>query len=547
MASKCKACSITRADNGCFCVCCGKKWEADRENDIHTVSELRDGDFGNAAEIFEDNTITRSAALALTDIAEGCVQQAENIDRILVEELEKVSKEPAYVETDISEKESIRLIRTLLEAQLWQEAAKYIDAVLLHNPCCAEAIWYKLLAEYQVSANDALVKKMYCFRSSDFNSIKSLLRCASKEFAEEILSLLYDAEDKVSGATYKKILDTILPFPFSKRRNKIDTVFRGLIETRKYETFKLLVNKLKTSNVEEYIAFNYQYAISTSDMAEKTECIQNILEVDRTNVDALREVVFCDLANNEADDKILSGMEFLLKYAPDANAEVVTCLNWLCENLTDKRQCDFAKRLIGCFSGEISLLGDELIRLSYRMIEQGLFEEAEYFLNLVLSFDASNADVYWAICLAKLGAKTDNEIISKDEMLKDIPEFHACFALANETRKNEYHLLSQKQTERITVDIRNLKKEADSLVTKRELARSLMVLFMGLALLIIGIRVGLAYTTGFMLLVLILLSSALFWVGSVLVLSVPSNATINENREKKRILKAKIMELEKKI
>lgn len=248
MASKCKACSITRADNGCFCVCCGKKWEADRENDIHTVSELRDGGFGNAAEIFEDNTITRSAALAPADIAEGCVPQAESIDR-----------------------------------------------------------------------------------------------------------------------------------------------------------------------------------------------------------------------------------------------------------------------------------------------------------NLVLSFDASNADVYWAICLAKLGAKTDNEIISKDEMLKDVPEFHACFALANETRKNEYHLLSQKQTERITEDIRNLKKEADSLVTKRELARSLMVLFMGLALLIIGIRVGLAYTTGFMLLVLILLSSALFWVGSVLVLSVPSNATINENREKKRILKAKIMELEKKI
>lgn len=59
-----------------------------------------------------------------------------------------------------------------------------------------------------------------------------------------------------------------------------------------------------------------------------------------------------------------------------------------------------------------------------RIVEQGIFEEAEYFQSLVLSFDPNNADVYWGICLAKVGAKADKDILNSSVLLKNIPEFN---------------------------------------------------------------------------------------------------------------------------
>lgn len=450
----------------------------------------------------------------------------------------------AIAETSISEKQSISLIQTYLGERQWQEAATLADDVLFNNPSCAEAIWCKLLSTYQAATNDALVKKLDSFNSNDYGSIEKTLNCASKDFAEEILLLLYGCEKDVSGATYKKILETILPFSFSKRQSNINSAFNGVISRSKYEPFKLLLNTLKSSDVDKYINYNYKYALQTSNSAEKLECLNNVLKVDEGNVDALRAVVNLDLENSKPIETIIKDFESLLKYTPTANNEVVSCLEWLCNNLTNAKQCEFTKQLIRYYNDEISTLKDALVKLCYRIIEQGLFKEAEYFLNLILSFDANNADVYWAICLMKIEAKTESEITAKDNFLRDVPEFNRYLTLVNDARRKKCISFSREQVEQ---RLNRLKNEAKSLVTERKAPLAGLGYFFG------GCGIFMCVTGMF----LFSLDAGEVWPFLVAIPEIliavpclkksPSASVVNENIKKKKELETKIRELEAKM
>jgi hypothetical protein len=450
----------------------------------------------------------------------------------------------AIAETSISEKQSISLIQTYLGERQWQEVSSLVDDVLFNNPSCAEAIWYKLLATYQVVTNDALSKKLDLFNSNDYGNIEKTLNCASKDFAEEILVLLYECEKDVSGATYKKVLETILPFSFSKRQSNINSAFNGVITRSKYDPFKLLLNTLKSSDVDKYISYNYKYAITTTVVSEKYECLNNVLKVDEGNVDALREIVNVDLENSKPTETIIKNLESLLKYAPVANDEVISCLRWLCKNLADAKQCEFAKQLIRYYNDEISALKDDLTKLCYRIIGQALFKEAEYFLNLILSFDANNADVYWAICLMKIGAKTEAEITAKDNFLRDVPEFNRYLTLVNDTRRKKCISISREQVEqRLT----RLKNEVKSLVTERKAALAPVGYFFGgcgvfmcvVGMLLFSLDAGAVWP--------FLVAIPEILIAIPCLKKTPSASVVSENLKKKKELEAKIRELEAKM
>jgi len=186
MATVCKTCGgpVNRVGNYYVCEYCRNKWEIDSGNDIHAVdranawSALRDGDFEKATELFENiivkdtnnheaywgralalggivyvtdlnenkkvptcNNITENSfvdnkdvqkaiSLAPVDIADEYKQQAEYIEKVRLEWLEKASKEPAY-DVFISFKDSDR------ENGL-ERTQDSIDAQDLYNALVAE-------------------------------------------------------------------------------------------------------------------------------------------------------------------------------------------------------------------------------------------------------------------------------------------------------------------------------------------------------------------------------------------------------------------------
>ena len=351
----------------------------------------------------------------------------------------------AIAETSISEKQSISLIHSYLEEHQWQEAANLVEDVLFENPSCAEAIWAQLLVSFKAESNDALVKKLVNFATLDYASIEKVLNCASVQFAEEILLLLYDSAKLIPSETYEKVLATILPFAFSKRQQKINEAFDAVIQRSMYAPFTLLLNTLKSTEVDQYIDYNYRYAMNAKSLSEKISCLNNILNVDEGNPDALREMVDSALRSRKHPGELTGHFEALLKFTPSADDAVIYFLKWLIADLDHEHHCEFAKQLIRYYTKDISGLKDLLISLSYRIISQSLFEKAEYFLNLVLSFDANNADVYWAICLMKVGASTEANILKQDTFLVDVPEFNKYLTLVDANRRKECILMSKEQ------------------------------------------------------------------------------------------------------
>lgn len=350
----------------------------------------------------------------------------------------------AIAETSISEKQSIDLIRTYLKEKQWEISKKLAEDILFENPGCAEAIWCELLAKYEATDDTELLNRLDLFQDGDYASIDKMLNCASTEFAQQKLLDLYGAEKNTTDAAYCRLLNVILPYAFSERANQIDAAFCAVIQNAKFKSFQVLLNTLDPSDVEAYVFYNYQFAISIEQFNNKDKilarsvCLQNIISVDAGNVDALRELVFSDLVLNRAEFIVTKGFEDVLRYAPQPNQEVIICLQWLGEHLAYSENCNFAKQLLRYYSGNLSDLRDHIKGIGYRMLDRCLFDEAEYFFNLMLTINANDPDAYWGICLLKISARSEDNLAESDGnvLLQTLPEFNKYLTLVDEARRN---------------------------------------------------------------------------------------------------------------
>ena len=343
----------------------------------------------------------------------------------------------SIVETSISEKQSISLIYDYLKNEHWKEGTSLVEDVLFNNPNCAEAIWCQLLIKYKVPNNEELIEKINNFDSSDYGIIEKILNCASKEFAKEILILLYQSGRDISDIAYKSVLEIILPFMFDERQDEIKNAFDDVINYNKYNSFKLLLNTLQISEVEKYISYNYKYAIKTSIASDKKECLDNVLKVDEGNINALRENVVYDLENSKPIHLIIKDFEELLRYTKDIKSEINFYMEWLCNDLSTTVHCEYAKQLLRYYNGAIDLLKDNIKKLVNKMLEKKLFNEVEYFLNLLITFDESDIDAYWNICLMKSKVTSQEELFFSDIQISDLPEFNKYLTLVDEKRRKE--------------------------------------------------------------------------------------------------------------
>lgn len=392
----------------------------------------------------------------------------------------------AIAETSISEKQSISLMYTYLREHQWQEAATLADDVLFNNPSCAEAIWGKLFVAYQVATNEHFIKILPILSPEDYAIIEKTINHASNDFAEEILQLLYGAGKDVSAYIFEKILNTILPFAFTKRQECINIAFDGVIERSDYGPFLVLLNTLNSSDVDAYIDYNYSYAVKTYDLDEKIECLNNILKVDEGNINALKAIVCLDLENKLPIKQTVNDIENLLKYVDDPKTEIIFCLNWLCNNLSSPLHCELARSILKYYPDELSTIIDCIESLCNAIIRQAYFNHAEFFLNLLLSIDQNNPTAYWGLCLLKIGASREEEIFHCDKLLKDVPEFNKYLTFVDEDRRKKCIALSQKQISQKEAEFRRKKRQ-------KKAKKILLAIAMAAMVTIIAVSVGYYY------------------------------------------------------
>lgn len=350
----------------------------------------------------------------------------------------------AIAETSISEQQTLSLVSTYIGEKQWSDAKSLIDDLLFENPTCAEAIWYGLFIKYAAENQNKFLAKLNDLQDGDFAVIEKVINCASTSFAKDVLVALYSAPN-LNEQAYAKILKTILPFAFDGREDCIKTAFDKSVKNALYAPFCILLTTLKSEEVDLYIDYNNEFARRTKNAEQMVTCCKNVLEVDEGNLKALSWLVSVDLVKGKNYNVLVNDFENLLKYSSNPDGEVENTLDWMIRYLKTPLHADFTKQVLKYYGKDLSNLTDRLTQICYQMLENGMFDKVEYFLNLVISVDKSNADAYWGICLMKIKAPTEQYVGQSEILLKDVPEFNKYLTLVDEERRKQCIKLSKQQ------------------------------------------------------------------------------------------------------
>ena len=369
----------------------------------------------------------------------------------------------ATAQTSITEKQSIGLMKTYHEEEIWKEVIELADDILFNNPTCGEAILYRLLAEHQAKDTIALIKKLSFNTIEELGAIEKVLNCATKEMAENILQELYLSYGYAKNINYIKLFEFILPYDFSDRKECISTVFTRVISQEDYELFKLLLNTLDNDDVDEYISYNLEFARNCNELSKVKKCLENILEVDEGNVEVLRFQIQLNLRNNLYREQNASGkneesdvltfekdVENILKYTESIRKEVVRCINLLIDNIDCYEDKGYFKQILRYYPGQLIEIKKTILRIANNVLEKGRYNEAKYFYELVLSLDETEAEAYWGLCLSKIEVSRETDIKTSSIALSDVPEFNKYLTLVGADRRKHCIAIVKQQEELLT-------------------------------------------------------------------------------------------------
>ena len=348
--------------------------------------------------------------------------------------------------TTISEQQRFDLVKSYMRVGEWDDANKLIEELLFNNPEYAEVIWCKLLTARHVKSNNELLKQLasHPLADSEYALIEKTINCAGKDFAMEILDLLYNANRVLSTAEYVKLLKFILPYNYPTRAKTIETYFTYSIEKSNFEVFNLLLSTLDKDAVDEYIDYHLAYVKFTRSEDEQKECIRRILDADQGNSRALY-LLFKLQWKTESSDVLIETMKLAMQYSEEPQKLLLEKFDYSETFLYREEHCDFVCEALKYYQGELVLIENNLTALAYRMIEKRFFDKAEYLLNLVLSVSPDNAKAYFGICLVKSEASFEEEIKRSNIKLKNIPEYTKYLTLVNEERRQQCFAIVKKQ------------------------------------------------------------------------------------------------------
>ena len=351
----------------------------------------------------------------------------------------------AAAKTSIDEKQSLMLVESYIKEKQWEEADTLLENVLFNNPSFAEAIWCKLLINQQVTSNATLVRILDRFKPEDYALIEKALNCASVEFAGRILDLLYQSCRILSNQVREKLYNLILPYRYERRSQRLKENFEWCIANRDFKLFKLLLSALESEDVDDYIRYNCQYMKSTLDHQEKRECTDNILAVDEGNRDARMYIFESELATATKITTVSESFENVLKYSANIDADVEDAIVMVAGVLSTPLHCEFAQQLPKYYTGDLRTIRRPLLMMANRLIEKSFFKEAEYFFNLLLAVNESDAEAFWGICMAKTHSSSEEQIINSAILLSEQAEYNKYLSLVSEERRVQCMRLAKKQ------------------------------------------------------------------------------------------------------
>ncbi len=375
----------------------------------------------------------------------------EKLDRIEIKG-EQISKKATTLNTNqlktreigankaksnINDKQKLGLVDTYLKAQMFAEAEKLLNEVLVENPESSEANFKALQIKYKR-------KKPTSINDGDIAMLERAIVNGDKKQSGDLLNHLYEVV--IDDNYYAELLNLILPFEYDNRPNQIEKAFNRAIEGDKYKSFCVLLKTLHSDEVDRYIDYNLRFAEKTVDTMSKIRCIYNVLSVDKGNVIALRDLFFIKLEQND-NVKAKELFEEVLKYSSDPESEIAFLLGHLYDNYKVS-YCGWVKTVLQ-YSRDNSIHRKEVLQIVKKAVKAGDFAEAEELISLIVSENETSANIYWTLCLIKTKSKNDKEILKSDISLKSLPEFQSYLIYSSDSNRERTLELAIEQADAI--------------------------------------------------------------------------------------------------
>lgn len=424
--------------------------------------------------------IKRVATLDRIEIQGG--QMAKKSATILTETLQTREIGVGVADTTVSEKQVLEIIQEYLSAEQWKVAEQMADGILYSNSVCAEALWFKFLARHKAYKDTLAVELARKIGFEDIAKIEEILKCCGKQFATEILSVLY-AVIINSTKEEERLLQVILPYNYAGREKMIELLFKVSIKNGHYRIFKQLLATLQSSEVDTYIQYNLDFARNTQKLQDKKSCLNCVLGVDEGNAEAIRELIFVQLKEQDLKNTLMQ-LQKLLSYSKNGDKEIAFLLSKLTNELENQVEKNFAKELLKYYQGSLKNIKVIIRNFAYKLIAKECYEDALYFLELILSFEPDDAQAFWGICLVKTQAKTEVDIVNSNIPLSAIPEYTKYLTLVSATRRQTCIQLTKSQEE--AIDKRKRDEEAAAIKKTRDAKRN-KVLILSWVLVALGL------------------------------------------------------------
>lgn len=443
---ECEGCGGKLKEIGRFWVCenCGSKYVLGRDDKgapfTYQPIEKKEIGFGKVA--------VKASQIATERIAVKEIRLSDSIDA-------DVHRESANIEI----RQNIQIISRFLASGEWDAAQTQINHILLNDAHNAEAHWYGWMCDKHLSTENALIGSFSSFSRADAQKLDDILANSTPDFAKHIISMLFE-KAYLNDSMCFAVLSVILPYAkneslFNAReyKEKISNALTNVISRVYPQSFDYLIKAaLESSDVDSYISYLERFGNNCKPLLSQ-KYYREILEVDPGNIAIHRKLVTADIKADSSPDKCLADFEDLLKYSQNIDKEVIFALGIVTSGKTTTSNISsFVWSLLGYHSEAPEALESHIFTYSRILLMSSLWEQARKFLLLVLSFDAQNADAYWLLCLTKLRARSEKEIVNKKDNLIDCPEFKKSLALyqsaGNTQRVNELMAYAKKQKAR---------------------------------------------------------------------------------------------------
>ena len=379
------------------------------------------------------NAAKRTKQLDKVEIQGG--QMGKKKSEIATEHLQTKELGSGFViETSISEKQQLGLVKTYIQEKYWDGAERVVSELIENNPNLGEALWYNYLIHYNACSVDDLVNDAKYFQKRDFDLIAYVLACAEENFAKELLPQLYELAYNVTERACLELLKIILPYNFADRKDCIDTLFDKAIEEDWASLFNALIPTLDPAEVDKYIKLHLTMAKSSK--VYTISCAQKVLEVDEGNLEALDFLYKRELLHEHLD-AATSYFESYLKYSKDVKKELLATFEYLSKNVNNDATSQFALQSLKYCNGDFSHYKAPVVNMAFSMINKGWFNQAKEVLEVINSQDQSDANVFWGLCLIKAGAKTEQELVTANVSIFEAPEFDKYLTLVDSARRHE--------------------------------------------------------------------------------------------------------------